>query len=112
MKNPKFQIFKGKGGQYRFRLRAGNGEPILASEGYSAKSGAKNGIKSVKKNSKSDERYDRKIAKNGQFYFNLVAANSEIIGKSEMYKSKRSRDHGINVIKKIASSALTDDTSD
>ena len=112
MKNPKFQLFQGKGGQYYFRLRAGNGEPILASEGYTSKSGAKNGIESVKKNSKSDGRYDRKIAKNGQFFFNLVAGNSEIIGKSEMYKSKRSRDHGIDVIKKIASSAPLDDTTD
>ena len=112
MKNPKFQIFQGKGGQYYFRLRAGNGEPILASEGYSAKAGATNGIKSVKSNSKTDGRYDRKVAKNGQFYFNLVAGNSEIIGKSEMYKSKRSRDHGIDVIKKIASGAATDDTTD
>ena len=112
MKNPKFQIFQGKGGQYYFRLRAGNGEPILASEGYVSKGGAKNGIDSVKSNSKSDARYDRKVAKNGQFFFNLVAGNSEIIGKSEMYKSKRSRDHGIDVIKKIASKAPTDDTTD
>jgi len=112
MKNPKFQIFQGKGGQYYFRLRAGNGEPILASEGYVAKSGAKNGIKSVKNNSKSDARYDRKIAKNGQFFFNLIASNSEIIGKSEMYKRKRSRDHGIDVIKKIASGAPTEDSTD
>jgi hypothetical protein len=112
MKNPKFQIFEGRGGQYYFRLRAGNGEPILASEGYTSKSGAKNGIDSVKQNSSNDGRYDRKIAKNGQFFFNLIAGNSEIIGKSEMYKSKRSRDHGIDVIKRIARSAPTDDTTD
>ncbi len=112
MKNPKFQIFQGKGGQYYFRLRAGNGEPILASEGYTTKSGAKNGIESVKNNSRNDGRYDRQIAKNGQFFFNLVAGNSEIIGKSEMYKSKRSRDHGTDVIKSIASSAPIDDTTD
>ncbi len=112
MKNPKFQIFQGKKGQYYFRLRAGNGEPILASEGYSSKSAAKNGVESVKKNSKSDGRYNRKIASNGQFFFNLEAVNSEIIGKSEMYKSKRSRDHGIDVIKKIASGAPVEDITE
>jgi uncharacterized protein YegP (UPF0339 family) len=33
----------------RFRLKAGNGETIATSEGYASKSGAKNGIESVKK---------------------------------------------------------------
>ena len=112
MKNPKFQIFQGSKGQYYFRLRAGNGEPVLASEGYTSKSGAKNGIESVKKNSRNDARYERKVAKNGQFFFNLEAGNSEIIGKSEMYKSKRSRDQGIDVIKRIAGKAPVDDTTD
>ena len=112
MKNPKFQIFAGKGGQYYFRLRAGNGEPILGSEGYSSKSGAKKGIESVKSNASNDSRYERKVAKNGQFFFNFEAANHEVIRKSEMYKSKRSRDHGISVIKRIARTAPTDDTTD
>jgi hypothetical protein len=112
MKNPKFQIFNGSNGQFYFRLRAGNGEPILASEGYTSKSGAKNGIESVKNNSRNDARFNRKVAKNGQFFFNLEAGNNEIIGKSEMYKSKRSRDHGIDVISRIAASAPVDDTTD
>jgi len=111
MKNPKFQIFTGSKGQYYFRLRAGNGEPILASEGYTSKAGATNGIDSVKSNSGSDARYERKTAVNGQFFFNLRAGNQEIIGKSEMYKSKRSRDHGISVIKRIAGRAPTEDTT-
>ena len=48
--NPKFEIYLDKGGQFRFRLKASNGENILASEGYAAKSGCKNGIESVRKN--------------------------------------------------------------
>lgn len=47
---PKFEIFKTKDGQFRFRLVAGNYEPILASESYKAKDSCKNGIASVKKN--------------------------------------------------------------
>ena len=47
---PKFEIFKTKDGQFRFRLKAGNYEPILASESYKAKDSCKNGIASVKKN--------------------------------------------------------------
>ena len=49
-KHPKFEIFKTKDGQFRFRLKAENGEPILASESYKAKDSCKNGIASVKKN--------------------------------------------------------------
>lgn len=49
-KCPKFEIYLDKKGEFRFRLKARNGEPILASEGYTAKSGCKNGIDSVCKN--------------------------------------------------------------
>jgi uncharacterized protein YegP (UPF0339 family) len=49
--NPKFEIYTDKSGEFRFRLRARNGEPIAASEGYKAKASCKNGIESVIKNS-------------------------------------------------------------
>ena len=49
-KHPKFEIYLDKKGEYRFRLKARNGEIILASEGYTAKAGCKNGIESVRKN--------------------------------------------------------------
>ena len=49
MKNPKFELYTGKNGQYYFRLKARNGQVILVSEGYSSKSGCENGINSVKK---------------------------------------------------------------
>ncbi|WP_082473811.1 YegP family protein [Curtobacterium sp. Leaf261] len=46
----KFEIYQDGKGEYRFRLKAGNGETIAISEGYSSKASAKNGIESVKKN--------------------------------------------------------------
>lgn len=49
-KHPKFEIYKDKAGEFRFRLKARNGEPVLASEGYASKDGCKNGIASVRKN--------------------------------------------------------------
>ena len=49
-KNPKFEIYKDKAGEYRFRLKASNGQIIAASEGYVKKDSCKNGIESVKKN--------------------------------------------------------------
>ena len=49
-KNPKFEMYLDKAGEYRFRLKARNGEIIATSEGYKAKAGCLNGIESVKKN--------------------------------------------------------------
>ena len=48
--NPKFELYQDKRGEYRFRLKAGNGEIILVGEGYKSKSGCKNGIESIRKN--------------------------------------------------------------
>ena len=49
-KNPKFEIYLDKKGEFRFRLKARNGEIIAASEGYTSLSGCQNGIESVRKN--------------------------------------------------------------
>ncbi len=48
--NPKFELYKDKAGEFRFRLKARNGEIIATSEGYKAKPSALNGIESVRKN--------------------------------------------------------------
>ncbi len=49
-KNPKFEIYTDKSGEYRFRLKAANGQIIATGEGYKAKKSCENGIESVKKN--------------------------------------------------------------
>ena len=48
--NPKFEVYTDKTGEFRFRLKAGNGEIIAVSEGYKAKASCLNGIESVRKN--------------------------------------------------------------
>ena len=50
MVEPQFEITKDAAGEYRFRLRAPNGEIIAVSEGYKSKDSCKNGIASVKEN--------------------------------------------------------------
>lgn len=52
---PKFEIYTDKAGEYRFRLKARNGEIIAVSEGYTAKAGCENGIESVRKNAPDAE---------------------------------------------------------
>ena len=53
-KHPKFEVYTDKKGEYRFRLKATNGQIIAVSEGYKAISGCLNGIESVKKNAESE----------------------------------------------------------
>ena len=66
MENPKYQIFLGKDDQFYFRLRARNGEIILASEGYTEKHNAVNGIDSVRENAPIDDRFERKMSSDDQ----------------------------------------------
>ncbi len=107
----KFVISTRKNGEFQFNLKAGNGEVILTSEGYTAKTSCLNGIESVKKNASDDNRYERKEAKNGKFFFNLKAGNGQVIGSSEMYESASGRDKGIESVKRNAPDATTDDQS-
>ena len=53
--NPKFELFQDKAGDYRFRLKARNGEIIAVSESYTGKAGCLNGIDSVRRNAQSAE---------------------------------------------------------
>ncbi len=55
VKHPKFEIYNDKAGEYRFRLKAKNGEIIAVSEGYKTKDSCENGIESVKKNAPEAE---------------------------------------------------------
>ena len=57
-KHPKFKLYQDKAGEFRFRLKATNGEIIAASQGYSSKSGCQNGIDSVKRNAPDAEIVD------------------------------------------------------
>ena len=105
----KFELYTDKAGEYRFRLKAGNGQIILASEGYKAKDSALNGIESVRKNAQEDARFDRTETKDGKPRFNLKATNGQVIGTSETYESVAARDNGIESVAKNAPDAALDD---
>ncbi len=55
LKHPKFEIYKDKAGEFRFRLKAKNGEIIATGEGYTTKANCKNGVNSVMKNAADAE---------------------------------------------------------
>ena len=51
----KFELYQDKAGEWRFRLKAGNGEVIATGQGYASKSGALNGIDSIRRNAAEAE---------------------------------------------------------
>jgi uncharacterized protein YegP (UPF0339 family) len=104
-----FEIFKDQGGQYRFQLLAKNGERILASQGYTSRTGAKNGIKSVQTNGATKAKYTIETADNGEHYFNLKAGNGQVIGTSETYTTKSNAQAGVDAVIRALASASTAD---
>jgi uncharacterized protein YegP (UPF0339 family) len=95
-----FIIRKATNGQFHFNLTAANNKNILSSETYRDKSGAQAGIASVRANCAADSNYDRRTSSGGHAYFVLMAANKEVIGRSEMYSSKSSMERGIASVKR------------
>lgn len=105
----KFEVKTRKNGEFQFNLKAGNGQVILSSEGYTTKANCLNGVESVKKNAKDDNKFDRKTSTNGKHYFNLKATNGQIIGTSEMYESASGMENGIDSVKKNAPDATVEE---
>ena len=105
----KFEIKTDKAGKFRFNLKAGNGQVILSSQGYSSKDGCENGIESVKKHSQDDGNFERNTAKDGSPFFNLKASNGQVIGNGEMYSSESAMENGIASVKKNAPGASVEE---
>ncbi len=101
----KFEISTGSNGDYYFCLKAGNGEKILASEGYESKDGCENGISSVRENSQNKDNFEKRTASDDSPYFVLKAGNGQIIGTSEMYSSDDACENGIASVMENAPSA-------
>jgi uncharacterized protein len=107
----KFQILRGVNGNYRFNLIAPNGQIILSSDQYDNKTGAQDGIRSLRSNARYDSRFERRITSNGEPYFVLKAFNGEIIGRSDSYSSKAGMENGIQAVKSHAPVARVVDFS-
>ena len=117
----KYVISRTTNEKYRFDLLAGNNEIILSSQVYQARKGALKGIRSVVKNAPiapvadltdkkakpvGNPKFEIKKAKNGEVYFELIAANGQPIGISETYTTMVACKNGIKSVKKNAKSAI------
>lgn len=103
-----FVLTKRSNGEYQFHLKAGNGEIILSSNGYSSQEAALNGIKSVMSNGSRLDRYESKLSVDDRCYFTLKASNGQVIGTSQMYESDKGRDNGIQSVMKNVVGARID----
>ena len=101
----KFEFYTDKAGEFRFRLKAGNGETILASEGYTSKAACSNGIESVQNNCLDVACFEKTETEGGKFRFNLKAKNGQVIGVSQNYESEAGRDNGISAVGHAAPAA-------
>jgi uncharacterized protein YegP (UPF0339 family) len=104
----KFEVYADKGGKFRFRLKASNGQIILVSQAYKTKTSALEGVASVQRNAQVETRFERK-ASGEQFMFNLKATNGQVIGTSERYKTERACENGVQSVMKHAPEAKIED---
>ena len=106
----KFEVYQsGKNKDFRFRLKADNGQTILSSEAYKSRAACVNGITSVKKNAKDPKRITKSITPGKMFRFAVTAGNNEVIGISQNYKSESGRENGIDSLKRNAAKAEVKD---
>lgn len=105
----KFEVYKDKAGEYRFRLKAANGQNILSSEGYKSKSACMNGVESVQKNSQNPDRFVKKTTATGKHRFNLTATNGQNVGTSQSYSSESGCNNGMKSVANCAPGAKVDD---
>lgn len=85
-------------GKFRFRVKAKNGEIILASEGYGSLGGVRNATQSLKRNAIDSAAFDIREASNGEHYFVVKAKNNEVLGVSEMYSSESNAIQGAKTV--------------
>lgn len=108
--NLKFEIYQDKAKEYRWRLKAANGEILGGSgQGYKAKADCKNGVERIKKDAeklKFEVYQDNK----GEYRWRVIATNGQTIGSSsESYKAKADCEKAVDTVKKGAAKAEVDD---
>lgn len=98
-----FELFKGEDGKSYFRLRAANGEIMLASQAYTAAANARGGIASVLSNGADASSYEVFETADGGHSIRLVAGNGEVIARGEIYASKSNATRAVARLAEILS---------
>jgi uncharacterized protein YegP (UPF0339 family)/Flp pilus assembly protein TadD len=109
-KPKKFEIYEDKQGEFRFRLKAVNGETLATGEGYPSTGACKKVIAAIKKNAPTAE-FGIYKNKKGEFRFRLKAVHGETLATGESYPDKEVCRKVIAAIKKNAPTVEIEDTT-
>ena len=91
-----FDVYQSSDGQYRFRLLAGNKNILLASEPYTTRANAINGVLSVMANGVDPAQYEIAVSSNNKHFLRLrAAANTQVLGFTQLYSTKSSAKRAI-----------------
>lgn len=109
MEKPRFQIIRGKNEKYYFRLRMADGAIILHSDGFKVRDGAEKGIELVRLSVYYDERFKRKISRDGRYFFEIMSMENHILGTSRRFNTIQDCDRAIGLVKDLAPEATIED---
>lgn len=106
-----YELYRDRAGEFRFRLKARNGRTILASEGYTTRQAALNGIASVGRNADRDGGIEVYTTASGQHRFRVKAPNGQVVGASEGYASRSGLRKGVASVRANAGAPVKDLTA-
>lgn len=92
-------------GKYAANLVASNGEVLLRSESYTALSGIKSGIETIKNNIAKNN-FAISVDKNGNFFFKLYSSSTRLLCISEGYSTKAVCESAIESVKRFSQTAV------
>lgn len=94
-----YHIHKSTNGQYYFHLLASTGDILLTSETYTSRTACLNGIASVKVHAPDEQNYQRLTQTDSNVYYNLLAANYQVIGTRRNIAHANERERLIRLCK-------------
>lgn len=97
--SPGVEEFKGKDGEFYFRVKAKNGEIVMQSEGYKQKENLGKVKAMLHDAACTTGHFRASVSHNKQFFFTLKAANGEVVGFSEMYTQLPKLVNGIHSVR-------------
>lgn len=101
----KFETFTGVDGKHYFHMIASNGEKVLQSQGYTSTGGVATGIASVRTNGTDASHFRVLEAADGEWYFDLIAANGQTIATSELYVSEYNANRAVAAVVSLVTAA-------
>lgn len=107
-----FHLRKTADGQFRFTLEAGNGQLLLVSEAYPARSAALGGIEAVRRSVAGEAAFEPLTGEDGHPCFILRGADGRLLGHSQGFASAAGCRLGIDSVRRHAPAAeLADETA-